>query len=131
MIINKDVDSYSNVTYHFYIHNGCVVYVHNYKTLYVFKDVSPKRVTRSNRWNSVKMPGFKKMKTVYVSNEQLKDPTFLPNLWAAETIRNIVFGGKLGTKYTMDCIGWGASNVSYFGAMSSSNKPGFKMRINK
>lgn len=84
---------------HWGLYKGCLAYEHSgHKTLYVFKDVSPKRLkVRMNigKWRHYKVQ--------YVSNAQLLEMDYF------EDIKAVVFGGKLGTRFTTPC-----SSGSYF-----------------
>jgi hypothetical protein len=83
----------------FGLYNGCVAYEDFYKkTFFVFKDVSPKRLKVRNvlsKWCHYKVQ--------YVSNAQLLEMDYF------EDVKAVVFGGKLGTRYSTHC-----SSGSYF-----------------
>jgi len=63
---------------------------HYKKIIYVFKDISGKRINTSNNFNSE----FKWYKIVFVTNKQLLAMDYMSE------IKDCVFDGKLGTRYT-------------------------------
>jgi len=69
------------------LYKGCVAYQHFYKKkIFVFKDVSPKRLKERNvisKWSHYKVQ--------YVSNAQLLKMDYFHD------IKAVVFDGKLGT----------------------------------
>jgi len=94
MQLNND-----NYSTRFGLYNGCVAYEDFYKKkLFVFKDVSPKRLKVRN-----KIHKYGHYKVQYVSNAQLLEMDYF------EEIKAVVFGGKLGTRYTTR-----SSSGSYF-----------------
>lgn len=72
------------------LYKGCVAYEHFYKKkIFVFKDVSPKRLKERNvisKWGDYKVQ--------YVSNAQLLEMDYF------DDIKAVVFDGKLGTGYS-------------------------------
>lgn len=72
------------------LYKGCVAYEHFYKKkIFVFKDVSPKRLKERNvisKWSHYKVQ--------YVSNAQLLEMDYF------DDIKAVVFDGKLGTGYS-------------------------------
>jgi len=59
------------------------------KIIYVFKDISAKRINTGNNFNSE----FKWYKIVFVTNKQLLSMDYF------NEIKDCVFDGKLGTRY--------------------------------
>jgi len=79
----------STLSYSYGLYNGKPAYEDYYrKTIYVFKDISPKRI----KTNNVIHPN-NRFKVVFVSNKQLLSMDYM------HEIKNCVFDGKLGTSY--------------------------------
>ena len=85
------------------------ILTHDYKTLYVFKDISPKRMkpSKSGNWN-YQLGGVaykpKGVNVVFVSNESLKDISH--PIFKHMDIRAIIMDAKRGTRYEYNCKGY-------------------------
>jgi hypothetical protein len=89
MIINN-----TNSNYSYGLYNNKPAYKDYYKkVIYVFKDISAKRVKTNNNFNG----DNKWYKIMFVTNKQLLSMNYLPE------IKDCVFDGKLGTGYRTEC----------------------------
>ena len=87
MIIEKTT---SSASYAYGLYNNKPAYKNHYKqVIYVFKDISPKRIQTNNNFSSQS----KWYKVVFVTNKQLLSMDYL------DEIKDCVFDGKLGTRY--------------------------------
>lgn len=78
-------------SYNYGLFNNKPAYKNHYtKVIYVFKDISAKRVKTYNNFSS----DTKWYKIVYVTNAQLLSMDYL------DEIKDCVFDGKLGTRYS-------------------------------
>jgi hypothetical protein len=76
--------------YNYGLFNGKPAYNNSYKKIiYVFTDISAKRVETSNDFSSY----TKWCKVMFVTNKQLASMDYF------DEIKNCVFDGKLGTRY--------------------------------
>jgi hypothetical protein len=76
--------------YNYGLYNNKPAYRNSYKNIiYVFKDISTKRVETSNDFSQYN----KFCKVVFVTNKQLASMDYF------EEIKDCVFDGKLGTRY--------------------------------
>jgi hypothetical protein len=76
--------------YHYGLYYNKPAYKDYYeKIIYVFKDISAKRINTRNNFNSES----KWYKIVFVTNKQLLSMDYL------DEIKDCVFDGKLGTRY--------------------------------
>jgi hypothetical protein len=77
--------------YHYGLYNNKPAYKDIYKKIiYVFKDISAKRINTRNNFNSES----KWYKIMFVTNKQLLSMDYL------NEIKDCVFDGKLGTRYS-------------------------------
>jgi hypothetical protein len=77
--------------YHYGLYNNKPAYKDFYKeVIYVFKDISAKRVKTTNNFDSES----KFYKIVFVTNKQLL------SMDSFDEIKDCVFDGKLGTRYS-------------------------------
>jgi hypothetical protein len=95
-IDNKD---YSG-NYNYGLYKNKPAYKDHYKkVIYVFKEISPKRIQTNNNFSS----DSRYYKIMFVTNKQLLSLDYLSE------IKNCVFDGKLGTRYRTK-----SSSGSYF-----------------
>jgi hypothetical protein len=84
------IDNTDFSNYHYGLYYNKPAYKDYYKKIiYVFKDISAKRINTSNNFNSE----YKWYKIVFVTNKQLLSMDYL------DEIKDCVFDGKLGTRY--------------------------------
>jgi len=93
MIINTDY----NINYNYGLYYNKPAYKDFYnQVIYVFKDISAKRINTKNNFNS----DSKLYKIVFVTNKRLLSMDYF------NEIKDCVFDGKIGTRYaTKCCIG--------------------------
>jgi len=87
----------SSNAYCYGLYNNKPAYQDYYnKTIYVFKDISAKRIKTGNDFSR----DNRYCKIVFVTNKQLLSMDYM------EQVKNCVFDGKLGTQYRTDgCYG--------------------------
>lgn len=91
----------TNGHYNFGLYNNKPAYQNMYKSIiYVFKDISFKRIKTGRIFNK---KNSKDYKIIFVSNKQLL------HMDCFDEIKNCVFDGKLGTRYSTNM-----SSGSYF-----------------
>jgi len=79
----------SSRSFYYGLYNGRPAFEDYYrKVIYVFKDISPKRI----KTNNIIHPN-NRFKVIFVSNKQLLSMDYM------DEIKSCVFDGKLGTRY--------------------------------
>ena len=118
-----DNRKWNNNTYHFKFYKGRIAYECDYKKLLlVFPGISPKRLKTSWPSDRKKDQGRipYKYKVIFISNRQLQDLTFMPSIgYHLSTVRDILFGGKLGARYDGKGKGSSTSNSSWHSIKAS------------